>query len=89
MNSKIALILLSTLGAVAALPAIAPAAMALDRHETRGTWDADATLSRLQARGINASSVEQWNGLVRAFVEVDGRQVMQYFDADTIAPVEV
>ena len=87
MNTRIALVLLSALGATAALPSIATAALAVERHDDR--LDTDATLRRLQQQGVAATSVEEWNGLVRAYVEVDGGQVMQYFDADTLAPVNI
>lgn len=86
MNTRIAFVLLSALGATAALPSIATATFAVERHD-RLEWDADAVLRQLQDKGIAAISVEEWNGLVRAFVQVDGRQIMQYFDADTLAPV--
>jgi len=50
----------------------------------------DYTLVRLHEKGINATSVEDWNGLVRAFVtKEDGTQAMQLFDADTLAPVGI
>ena len=89
MNTRIALILLSALGATAALPTIATAALAVERHEDRLDWDADRVLRRLQQQGVDATSVEEWNGLVRAYVRLDGREVMQYFDPDTLAPVEI
>lgn len=48
----------------------------------------DYTLLRLHEKGINAASIEEWNGLVRAYViQDDGTQAMQLFDADTLAPV--
>jgi len=48
----------------------------------------DYTLVRLHEKGIKATSVEEWNGRVRAFVtQEDGSQAMQLFDADTLAPV--
>jgi hypothetical protein len=87
MNTRIALVLLSALGATAALPSIATATLAVERHDDR--WDADSVLLRLQQQGVDATSVEQWNGLVRAYVEVDGHQVMQYFDAETLVPISI
>ena len=63
--------------------------MAAERHEDRLAWDADSVLRRLQDRGVDASSVEQWNGLIRAYVQIDGNQVMQYFGPDTLAQVDV
>ncbi|MGB3339647.1 MAG: PepSY domain-containing protein [Devosia sp.] len=89
MNTRIALILLSALSATVALPSIATATLAADHHEDRLEWNADAVLRRLQDRGVDASSVEQWNGLIRAYVVINGNQVMQYFDPDTLAQVEV
>lgn len=48
----------------------------------------DYTLLRLHEKGINATSIEEWNGKIRAFVvQEDGTQAMQLFDADTLAPV--
>ena len=45
-------------------------------------------LSRLQAQGVNATAVESWGGLVRAYVTLeDGRQVMQFFAPDTLQQV--
>ena len=45
-------------------------------------------LARLHENGVNATSVENWNGLVRAFVRLDnGNEVQQFFDRDTLAPV--
>ena len=37
---------------------------------------------------VAATSVEEWNGVLRAYVQVDGQLVMQYFDPDTLAPVD-
>jgi hypothetical protein len=87
MKTSIALVLLSALSATAALPSISTATFAAEHHEDR--WDADSVLRRLQQQGVAATSVEEWNGLIRAYVEVDGQQVMQYFDAHTLAPVNI
>lgn len=87
MNGKIALVLLSVLGAGAALPSVATATLAAD-HEDRLDFDADSALRRLQANGLAATSVEEWNGLLRAYIQRDGQLVMQYFDPDTLAPVD-
>lgn len=89
MNTRIALVLLSALGATAALPSVATATLAVERHSDRPAWDASRILRQLQDNGVEATSVEEWNGLVRAYVDVDGRQVMQYFDPDTLAPVDI
>lgn len=49
---------------------------------------ADSIVSRLQDQGVNATAVEDWSGLVRAYVTLeDGTQVMQFFTPDTLEPV--
>ena len=88
MNSKTVLVLLSAIGAVAALPTFGATAMAMEHHEDRLDFDADGTLRRLQERGVDATSVEQWNGLLRAYVRIDGQLSMQYFDPVTLRPVD-
>lgn len=50
----------------------------------------DYTLLRLQEKGVKATAIEEWNGLIRAFVvQDDGTQAMQFFDADSLAPVQL
>ena len=75
-----------------AMPAFAatidPSSTDNDKSYLTGEVANDYTLLRLQEKGINATSVEDWNGLVRAFViKEDGTQAMQLFDADSLAPV--
>lgn len=79
----------AALVAGAALPAFADTnANETDKSYLTGEVANDYTLVRLQEKGINASSVEDWNGRVLAFViKDDGTQAMQLFDADTLAPV--
>ena len=77
-----------------ALPAFAasPASDSADSDKGYLTGEVanDYTLLRLKEKGINATSVEDWNGLVRAFVtKEDGTQAMQLFDADSLAPVGI
>lgn len=49
---------------------------------------ADSVLIQLQRKGINATAVEDWSGLVRAFVTLDdGSQVMQLFTPGSLQPV--
>ena len=89
MTPRTVLVLLSAIGAVAALPTMGATAMAMEQHEDRLDFDADSVLRRLQDRGVDATSVERWNGLLRAYVQVDGQLTMQSFDPDTLAPVDV
>lgn len=50
----------------------------------------DYKLIRLQEQGIKATSIDEWNGLLRAFVTLeDGKQAMRFFDPDTLAPVQL
>lgn len=47
-------------------------------------------LARLQAQGVNATSVESWGGLVRAYVvQENGAQTMQFFTPDTLTQVNM
>lgn len=91
---KNSLIALTTAALVAglALPTFAAQAPAeagdVDNSYLTDEVANDYTLLRLHEKGINAASIEEWNGLVRAYViQEDGSQAMQLFDADTLAPV--
>ena len=89
-NSVLALAT-AALVAGAALPAFAnTGSISDDTFYSTDEVDSDYTLLRLKEKGIDAVSVEEWNGLVRAFVtQDDGREVMQLFDADTLTPVQL
>lgn len=48
----------------------------------------DSDLRTLQRMGVDATSVERWNGCIRAFVRnADGSQSMAYFDPNTMKQV--
>ncbi|KKB86003.1 hypothetical protein VW29_04510 [Devosia limi DSM 17137] len=48
----------------------------------------EADLRTLQRMGVDATSVERWNGCIRAFVRNgDGSQSMAYFDPNTMRQV--
>lgn len=50
---------------------------------------ADTDKRRLRAVGINATSVERWNGCMRAYVKAeDGSQAMQFYDPVTLRRVQ-
>lgn len=52
------------------------------------TTNAPAIVMRLREKGVNVTSVEPWNGCVRAFVaRPDGGTKMELFDPETLAPV--
>ena len=43
-----------------------------------------ADLKELQSRGVNATSVEDWNGCIRAYVrQPSGGEIMEYYDPNT------
>lgn len=87
-NSLIALIAATTMIGAAA-PAMAASAFGDDTPEMR-EFVADTILTRLQQQGVNATSVEEWGDLVRAFVtQADGSRTMQLFTAGTLQPVSL
>lgn len=49
---------------------------------------AEMTQTELQQRGVNTDYVDEWNGMIRAFVTLpDGTQTMQFFDSATLQQV--
>ena len=43
-----------------------------------------ADLRELRSRGVDATSVEDWNGCIRAFVrQPGGGEIMEYYDPNT------
>ena len=84
--------LIAIVTATALLGAAAPAMAGafgdgdLDAHETI----ADTILANLQEQGVQATAVEEWGNLVRAYViEADGTQTMQFFSPVTLQPVGI
>ena len=83
-NTVIALVTAASLAGVA-VPAFADSDIFGNGSPESQAFIADSIVSRLQAQGINATSVEEWSGLVRAYVELeDGRQAMQLFTPDRL-----
>lgn len=84
---KSSLIALVTAATIAGALPVAAAPFGEGDADTR-EWRAETILVRLQDKGINATSVEEWGPLVRAFVELpDGTKDMQFFTPDTLTPV--
>ena len=51
---------------------------------------ADSVLTQLQQKGINATAVEDWSGLIRAYVTLeDGSQTMQFFKPGSLEQVQL
>lgn len=55
------------------------------RQDDQNSFD----LMRLRQEGVDATSVERWNGCIRAFVrKPEGGESMQYFDPRTFQRVQ-
>ena len=51
-------------------------------------FTANSILAELQQRGVNATAVEDWSGLIRAYVTLeDGSQVMQFYTPGSLQQV--
>lgn len=98
-NTIIALVAAASLGAVA-VPAFAAAPEPVESTESEtafGTGSvemrefiADSVLTQLQQKGINATAVEDWSGLIRAYVTLeDGSQTMQFFKPGSLEQVQL
>lgn len=96
-NTIIALVAAASF-AGAAIPAFAeavpePVQSEVDTAFGGGTTEmrdfiADSVLTQLQRKGINATAVEDWSGLIRAFVTLeDGSQVMQFYKPGSLEQV--
>ena len=49
---------------------------------------ADSIVSQLRQNGVNVSEVEDWSGLIRAYVTLeDGTQTMQFFEPGSLEQV--
>ncbi|MBE7733427.1 hypothetical protein [Devosia faecipullorum] len=92
-NSVIALVSAAALAGIAmpamAVPPPAPVPGSADSGPA-SSFDADYVQYQLQAKGVNAISVEPWGSYVRAYVSgADGRVTMQFFHEDTLAPANL
>ena len=86
---------LAVLIAATALSAAAPAYADTNSVFGNGSDDmrdmlADSVVLDLRAKGINATEVEEWGGLIRAFVTSEnGAQTMQLFTPGTLTQVNL
>ena len=89
-NTVIALVAAASF-AGAAVPAFADySAFGDDSSTEMREFTADSIVAQLQQKGINATSVEDWSGLIRAYVTLeDGTQVMQLFTPGTLNAVSL
>lgn len=85
-NTLLALVAVAAIGA--AVPAFADTGAFGNGSSDDREFTASTIVTRLQSQGFNVSSVEEWGTKIRAYVtSEDGTQVVQFFDADTLAPV--
>jgi len=95
-NTIVALVAAASLAGIA-LPAFAAPAPAVESGietvfgggspEMRA-FIADSVLAQLQQKGVNATAVEDWSGLIRAYVTLDdGSQTMQFFKPGSLEQV--
>jgi hypothetical protein len=89
-NTVIALVAAATF-AGAAVPAFADYSVFGDDSSTEmRDFTADSILVQLQQKGINATAVEDWSGLIRAYVTLeDGSQTMQFFTPGSLEQVQL
>jgi len=94
-NTVIALVAAASFAGVA-VPAFAapyPVSTSVDTAFGSGSpemraFTADMVLTQLQQAGINATSVEDWSGLIRAYVTLeDGSQVMKFYRPGSLEEV--
>jgi len=97
-NTIVALVAAASLAGIA-LPAFAAPAPAVESESGIETvfgggspemraFIADSVLAQLQQKGVNATAVEDWSGLIRAYVTLDdGSQTMQFFKPGSLEQV--
>ena len=89
-NTVIALVAVAAFAGAAA-PAFADySAFGDDSSTEMRDFTADSIVAQLQQKGINATSVEDWSGLIRAYVTLeDGSQTMQFFQPGSLEQVQL
>ena len=84
----------TSLIALATVATLSLAAFPASAEDLFGDGDQDlakaAIVAELRRDGINATSVEEWNGYIRAFVTTeDGRQVQRFFVPGSLEPAAI
>lgn len=86
-NTVIALVAAVSLAGIAA-PAFADTDAFGDVTPDMRSFLQDSVETQLQQKGINVDGVENYNGLIRAFVTLeDGTQTMQFFAPGSLEQV--
>lgn len=88
---KNTLVALMTVVAISGAAAPAFAYSLAEDRDSAGQYFSDSNvLARLHEKGIDATSVEAWGGLIRAFVPQDnGGVTMQFFAPGSLEPVNL
>ena len=89
-NTIIALVATASI-AGATVPAFADYSVFGDDSSTEmRDFTADSIVAQLREKGVNATSVEDWSGLIRAYVTLeDGTQTMQFFTPGSLEQVQL
>lgn len=86
-NTVIALVATAAMLGAAA-PAFADTAFGDNITTEMRDFMQDSVVAQLNEKGINATEVEDWSGLVRAYVtQEDGSQTMQFFTPGSLEQV--
>jgi hypothetical protein len=84
-TSLIALVAVASVS-LAALPAFAESSVFGSDQD----FGKDGVIAELKADGVNVTSVEEWNGYIRAFVTLeDGSQAQRFFVPGTLEPAAI
>ncbi|HEY8576629.1 MAG TPA: hypothetical protein VIL88_09855 [Devosia sp.] len=87
-NTVLALVAAAAFAGVAAPAFAANNAFGDDSSPEMREFIADSVETQLRQKGIDVSAVEDWNGLVRAYVTLeDGSQTMQFFTPGSLEQV--
>ncbi|GHA20886.1 hypothetical protein GCM10007989_15050 [Devosia pacifica] len=89
MRKTILAALVATVGLTAAAPAFADTGRPFGEGSSDSReFAAYSILVRLQQSGVDATNVEEWGPLVRAYVrQDDGSTTMLFFEPDTLQQV--
>jgi len=87
--NKLALSSLAALVAVAGLSApVLASSLSSDFNTSDDNFNEEIVLQQLKAKGIEASDLSDWNGVIRATVTLaDGRSTFRYFEIGSLLPV--
>ena len=87
-NTVVALVAAVALAGVAAPAFAATSVFGDDSTPEMREFMADSVVTQLRQQGVNVSGVEDWSGLIRAYVTLeDGTQTMQFYTPGSLEQV--